>query len=107
LALRVHGPTVETAVVAHRREHRDLDVLDLLPELCPGLRWCRHGGLLSPERRSPSGLPPHIGHGRESRVAASAPPGALRARLPRRSEEHTSELQSRENLVCRLLLEKK
>src|SRR5436309_10577229 len=34
----------------------------------------------------------------------SAPrrPGASR-----RSEEHTSELQSRENLVCRLLLEKK
>src|SRR5207302_6827396 len=27
--------------------------------------------------------------------------------LARRSEEHTSELQSRENLVCRLLLEKK
>src|SRR6266511_4452406 len=26
---------------------------------------------------------------------------------PSRSEEHTSELQSRENLVCRLLLEKK
>src|SRR5215475_1541959 len=30
-----------------------------------------------------------------------------RARVPRRSEEHTSELQSREKLVCRLLLEKK
>src|SRR5207302_4322765 len=30
-------------------------------------------------------------------------PGQLRSR----SEEHTSELQSRENLVCRLLLEKK
>src|SRR5690606_41571370 len=29
------------------------------------------------------------------------------ANLPLRSEEHTSELQSRENLVCRLLLEKK
>src|SRR5690606_40984062 len=28
------------------------------------------------------------------------------ARLQRRSEEHTSELQSREKLVCRLLLEK-
>src|SRR5690606_40107250 len=27
--------------------------------------------------------------------------------LPKRSEEHTSELQSREKLVCRLLLEKK
>src|SRR5690606_42144059 len=30
-----------------------------------------------------------------------------RDRKPDRSEEHTSELQSRENLVCRLLLEKK
>src|SRR5690606_41078161 len=28
-------------------------------------------------------------------------------RMASRSEEHTSELQSRENLVCRLLLEKK
>src|SRR5690606_41816370 len=32
---------------------------------------------------------------------------AGRAELDDRSEEHTSELQSRENLVCRLLLEKK
>src|SRR5690606_40708698 len=33
----------------------------------------------------------------------------FRARVSeaKRSEEHTSELQSRENLVCRLLLEKK
>src|SRR6266511_6412434 len=30
-----------------------------------------------------------------------------RRRTGTRSEEHTSELQSRENLVCRLLLEKK
>src|SRR3712207_7217741 len=29
------------------------------------------------------------------------------ARAPERSEEHTSELQSRQYLVCRLLLEKK
>src|SRR5690606_15636990 len=29
------------------------------------------------------------------------------SRMAGRSEEHTSELQSRENLVCRLLLEKK
>src|SRR2546427_6164676 len=29
------------------------------------------------------------------------------ARIARRSEEHTSELQSQSNLVCRLLLEKK
>src|SRR5688572_31515637 len=32
-------------------------------------------------------------------------PGAMRP--PPRSEEHTSELQSQSNLVCRLLLEKK
>src|SRR5690606_29761640 len=31
----------------------------------------------------------------------------LRKKMIDRSEEHTSELQSRENLVCRLLLEKK
>src|SRR2546430_3093780 len=31
----------------------------------------------------------------------------LRDRRPVRSEEHTSELQSQSNLVCRLLLEKK
>src|SRR2546430_10657590 len=30
-----------------------------------------------------------------------------RTELARRSEEHTSELQSQSNLVCRLLLEKK
>src|SRR5690606_41424110 len=43
----------------------------------------------------------------------AACPSHERALLPQvaqraaRSEEHTSELQSRENLVCRLLLEKK
>src|SRR3712207_8804271 len=31
----------------------------------------------------------------------------LASNQPRRSEEHTSELQSRQYLVCRLLLEKK
>src|SRR5690606_40580729 len=34
-------------------------------------------------------------------------PGERVASEEERSEEHTSELQSRENLVCRLLLEKK
>src|SRR5436305_7659376 len=34
-------------------------------------------------------------------------PGSCSARSQRRSEEHTSELQSRPHLVCRLLLEKK
>src|SRR5690242_21180177 len=34
-------------------------------------------------------------------------PGVRDPASPRRSEEHTSELQSHVNLVCRLLLEKK
>src|SRR2546430_12081363 len=33
--------------------------------------------------------------------------GSLYSRTAKRSEEHTSELQSQSNLVCRLLLEKK
>src|SRR5690606_42018342 len=43
-------------------------------------------------------------------VLAGRDGGGAQAGQPRthaRSEEHTSELQSRENLVCRLLLEKK
>src|SRR2546427_12696356 len=38
-------------------------------------------------------------------VPTAVPPPAARA--AERSEEHTSELQSQSNLVCRLLLEKK
>src|SRR3712207_7014412 len=43
-------------------------------------------------------------------AVADAPGRALPARIlrhPQRSEEHTSELQSRQYLVCRLLLENK
>src|SRR5690606_39820817 len=43
----------------------------------------------------------------ESPTALSSTPPRLAATDTVRSEEHTSELQSRENLVCRLLLEKK
>src|SRR5256886_4511830 len=41
------------------------------------------------------------------RVEASARRLAYSGPDPKRSEEHTSELQSQSNLVCRLLLEKK
>src|SRR3989454_9227004 len=50
------------------------------------------------------------GRGRDRRREGPCAPGghARRATRPdRRSEEHTSELQSPCNLVCRLLLEKK
>src|SRR3712207_8486350 len=54
-----------------------------------------------PTRPRPGGL-------RSSRARARPPPPttAPSRRCPR-SEEHTSELQSRQYLVCRLLLEKK
>src|SRR5690349_276331 len=46
------------------------------------------GGFVRPRTRAPSLVIPHVGSST-------------------RSEEHTSELQSRRDLVCRLLLEKK
>src|SRR2546426_3366110 len=49
------------------------------------------------------GHPHVVREGRRARVEH----GELRARRAGRSEEHTSELQSPCNLVCRLLLEKK
>src|SRR5204863_8089818 len=69
---------------------------------------------LRPRRRAP----PHARRGRPhvQRDARAHPPDrepvAQEAPVPRgcaraRSEEHTSELQSRRDLVCRLLLEKK
>src|SRR3712207_8490813 len=46
--------------------------------------------------------PPHRGEDQHA-----APQAAPRGVVGHRSEEHTSELQSRQYLVCRLLLEKK
>src|SRR5882757_11567715 len=40
-------------------------------------------------------------------TASNGPNGSPASLPPSRSEEHTSELQSRQYLVCRLLLEKK
>src|SRR2546430_11625798 len=46
----------------------------------------------------------HVHHNKRLRASAADFPVFRR---PNRSEEHTSELQSQSNLVCRLLLEKK
>src|SRR2546426_7310232 len=46
-------------------------------------------------------------HGRGDRITAAHLEVSLASREIQRSEEHTSELQSPCNLVCRLLLEKK
>src|SRR3989442_10166519 len=48
-----------------------------------------------------------IGLALDSGAEARAPGQRGGAQAPERSEEHTSELQSRPHLVCRLLLEKK
>src|SRR5690606_41980218 len=65
----------------------------------------------------PSGKPSVTRWPRRSPASKPSPPRRSRRAIrscaliasvpPSRSEEHTSELQSRENLVCRLLLEKK
>src|SRR5690349_23204946 len=44
---------------------------------------------------------------RRSPGSSASPRAARNPSCSRRSEEHTSELQSRRDLVCRLLLEKK
>src|SRR3712207_8710260 len=65
----------------------------------------------APADRGGRAAPPLLARDHGCRLQGDA--GALRrARrpeppVPQRSEEHTSELQSRQYLVCRLLLEKK
>src|SRR5688572_32566838 len=51
----------------------------------------------------------HLGryYARFYKQLAAQPAGCVDFRCVRRSEEHTSELQSQSNLVCRLLLEKR
>src|SRR5438132_2853019 len=52
-------------------------------------------------------LPRHEHHPNPSRLLPARPMALRLARTSPRSEEHTSELQSHSDLVCRLLLEKK
>src|SRR5690606_39930165 len=71
------------------------------------------------DAKSPAGHPGHLPKFVGAGAAAGSDPATsneVRAQpddpgqqreTAQRSEEHTSELQSRENLVCRLLLEKK
>src|SRR3712207_6884347 len=69
--------------------------------------WCRSSRSSCTRARSPASSC------RESRaiasepltIAVTGPTGDIGRAFLRRSEEHTSELQSRQYLVCRLLLE--
>src|SRR5205085_11596267 len=60
--------------------------------------YCRHR--CAGENRRPLAPDGSVPGGNRCQVRQRFPPGT-------RSEEHTSELQSQSNLVCRLLLEKK
>src|SRR3712207_7123786 len=75
----------------------------------PGGGARRHARRLAGGDRRPAAVRPRPRR-RPPRLTPS--PTSLEATMPltrpvRRSEEHTSELQSRQYLVCRLLLEKK
>src|SRR5947209_12114021 len=76
--------------------------LALAPTLFPYTTLFRSVGRNSVARDQASGSSP-AGNPSTSRPSASARISVGR----NRSEEHTSELQSRQYLVCRLLLEKK
>src|SRR3712207_8458879 len=75
--------------------------------ICP--RRCPRGAPPSRPRRPRPAAPTRAARGRPGGDRSAGPERAGRrsARRRRRSEEHTSELQSRQYLVCRLLLEKK
>src|SRR3712207_7106909 len=73
-----------------------------------GPRGSRPTGGSSPRRFAPpSGSTSSACRGLEARRRPSRCARERTERSGRRSEEHTSELQSRQYLVCRLLLEKK
>src|SRR5690606_41398184 len=65
------------------------------------------GGQLARERRHFGLSVEDLAIGAFARRGGAEQGRQLVAATRHRSEEHTSELQSRENLVCRLLLEKK
>src|SRR5690606_41542260 len=82
------------------RRSSDLSCWPTRPTPWPCARPCRRSVPVA--STSPSSASTHPG----ARVQPCWPPPTA-APSSSRSEEHTSELQSRENLVCRLLLEKK
>src|SRR5690606_42151825 len=76
---------------SHRQRHHRRGAGDLPPR---GLRPRRRRAAPAPERRDHRGDGGRADGGDEARAGEG------------RSEEHTSELQSRENYVCRILLDK-
>src|SRR5438132_5337086 len=84
---------------------RSLNSLTSVRSPCTSPTTSERSASSSARTSSGSAAPPW----RLIRSATALPTGemASRNRVPPRSEEHTSELQSHSDLVCRLLLEKK
>src|SRR5207253_6272960 len=74
---------------------------------CSAIGSSRAGGACNWGRDRTSARVRHAGGPRLECKAWRRSGSTLRRRFTQRSEEHTSELQSRGHLVCRLLLEKK
>src|SRR5688572_31550773 len=72
------------------------------PRVCGGMNLLTAGS-----GRSKIGTMASVPMGGLAELGLAAGDGAASAPTVTRSEEHTSELQSQSNLVCRLLLEKK
>src|SRR2546422_2826200 len=72
----------------------------------PGQRGARRSHRDEQERQEGDGET-LLAHGEANSSNARRRPARFKFASPKRSEEHTSELQSRLHLVCRLLLEKK
>src|SRR2546426_2427607 len=91
----------DSELVCERARHHDGDVAIVMPRSFDSELVCVQNPTSrpSPPNRSP---PPNPNSSR-LRWSRATPP----RRTQTRSEEHTSELQSPCNLVCRLLLEKK
>src|SRR5206468_5331562 len=106
---RVSGAYVEDFFFSSRRAHTRSD-RDWSSDVCSSDLAERDGGTWSaPAPLSPAGQPawaPALAAGPDGTVWC-AWDGWDGAAYQIRSEEHTSELQSRSDLVCRLLLEKK
>src|SRR5205085_10381904 len=104
--LHAHPPTPHLHSFPTRRSS------DLSPRVAhpqpSGTAWppppSRRGATTARSRRSITPIRATCPRTSRSSSASPAPPSTTR-RSGSRSEEHTSELQSQSNLVCRLLLE--
>src|SRR3989440_10889176 len=77
------------------------------PVRAPSCTNSSHSGMLIPLDREGHRIPSAEAEGGNAALQVAALQFEARRCRPLRSEEHTSELQSRSDLVCRLLLEKK